>query len=286
VSGRKKLFSSKKSLLGFILLLNRSLAQFLLLMGAILLLAVILLMSENLNQYEQQLRASMQMEFFLRDDSSADELRTLQDQIQTLPGYQSQLIRDKAEVYALMQSSLGVNLLPRRGINPFPNTVVVRFQSDFANALNFELCTKLLGAERCIEEVHYNREALAELDRNFAFYRRLSFLFLTLGYGLVAAAAFFGARKLMLTRRQEITALYWLGASWLFLCRRFVLRSMFVCLLAGASALSGLYLLWKGVAASSGQLAFISTGGTMLVMILALSSTIVASASGLWLKTK
>jgi cell division protein FtsX len=231
----------------------------------VLLLGAGILLRENLRRQEQTYRGDLRLELFLRNDTTPEEQRELTDQIKSLTGYESFANQDKAEAYARMQGTLGTQLLPPGGYNPFPNSLIVTFVPKAATFRNFQGAENRLKSIRCIEGIRYPKASLMSQENVYSFFDKTATLLLL----FVAAALFLimwlGMRRIALARKEETRFLVLLGANWKQIGLPLLGKGLTVSIVAAITGLLLLYLSWHLSTRLSLQLSFITSNGMALV---------------------
>lgn len=233
--------------------------------AVVLLLGAGLLLHENLRKQEQKFRADLRFEIFLRDDATSDELRDLTNQVESLTGYESSDYRDKSEAYAQMQGTLGSQLLPAGGFNPFPNSLIVTFATKYAVFQTFQEAETNLKTTRCVEGIRYPKSAILTQESTYVFISKTSKLLLLLVAAALFLVVWIGIRRMALTQREEHRILVLLGAGWKQIALPLLGKGLLVGLASAFGGILLLYLCWHLSLKLSLQLAFISGNGIVLV---------------------
>jgi cell division protein FtsX len=251
----------------------------------VMLLGAGIVLQENLHRQEQKFRADLRLELFLRDDTTPAELRELTEQVKSLTGYESFDDQDKAEAYARMQGTLGTQLLPPGGYNPFPNSLIVTFVPKAATFQNFQNAENRLKSIRCVEGIRYPKASLMSQENVYSFFGKTATLLML----LVAAALFLvmwlGIRRIASARKEESRILILLGANWKQIGLPLIGKGLTVGIAAAITGLLLLYLFWYLSSRLSLQLSFITGDGMAVVAACSIAagaiSAIVAARSQL-----
>jgi cell division transport system permease protein len=230
-----------------------------------MLLSAGILLQENLRRQEQKFRADLRLELFLRDDTTPAELRELTDQVKSLTGYESAENQNKAEAYARMQGTLGTQLLPSGGYNPFPNSLIVTFSPQAATFQNFQNAEGRLKSLRCVEGIRYPKTSLMSQENIYSFFNKTAFLLLLLVTAALFLVMWLGMRRITLVRREESRILVLLGANWKQIGLPLIGRGLTIGVISATAGLLLLYLFWHLSARLSLQLSFITGNGIALV---------------------
>ena len=251
----------------------------------VMLLGATVLLRENLQRQEQRFKADLRLELFLRDDTTPDELSALIDDVKSLVGYESFSYRDKSEAYAEMQTTLGKQLLPASGLNPFPNSIMVVFAPQSSNYRSFQSAENKLKVIRCVEGVRYPKASMISQENVFAFFGKAATALLLLTAAALLLIFWLGARKTALTNHEETRVLKLLGAGFRQIGLPLVVTGFTIGLTAGVAGLFFLYLLWHLSSRLPLQLSFITGNGIAMIiaccLIVGLTSGLVAARSQL-----
>lgn len=243
--------------------------------------ALVLLVMHNLNQQEFELRRQLKLVVYLSDQLAAEQIGTLTGRVKSLDGYQSFEYRDRAEVFAEMQSLIGAELLPGRAENPFPNVLEVSFAPVKSTLTNFEISAIQLKQFPFVESVDYGAQWLAAQERTFAATARVA---LALRIATVLAALlliFWQARRLLSSHQEFMTAMRLLGAGWRFVGVPVFSRTLGDALIAGALCLGLLYSGCLLAREWSLRLVFFGPDGIAAVMFITVAVTVVGTAFAL-----
>ncbi len=232
----------------------------------VLLLGAGILLQENLHKQEQKFRADLRLELFLRDDTTPAELRELIDQVKSLTGYESFDDQDKAEAYTRMQGTLGTQLLPAGGYNPFPNSLIVSFIPKTATFQNFQSAENRLKSIRCVEGIRYPKASLMSQENVYSFFGKTATLLMLLVTASLFLVVWLGIRRIALAQKEESRILLLLGANWKQIGLPLLGRGLFVGIAAAVGGLLLLYLFWHLSSRLSLQLSFITGNGIAVVV--------------------
>jgi cell division protein FtsX len=231
----------------------------------VMLLGAGILLQENLHRQEQKFRADLRLELFLRDDTTPAELRELTDQVASLNGYESFEDQNKAEAYARMQGTLGTQLLPSGGYNPFPNSLIVTFVPRAATFQNFQSAENQLKSLRCVEGIRYPKASLMSQENIYSFFGKTATLLLLLVTVALFLVVWLGMRRIALARKEESRILVLLGANWKQIGLPLIGKGLTIGIAAAIAGLLLLYLFWHLSSRLSLQLSFITGNGIAVV---------------------
>ncbi|MCK4858049.1 MAG: permease-like cell division protein FtsX [candidate division Zixibacteria bacterium] len=241
-----------------------------------LLLGMVVLITENFRSYNRQIKAELEFEVYLSDDTTPIELYLLTIAIRDVPGFNALRLQDRSEAYAQMQELLGKELLPNGGFNPFPNTIVVDFTEKTSTLAAFGAAAEELATFRCIENINYGEEWLLTQEPLFAFLNLCSTSLALLVFAATVILVFWAVSKIVYSRQEEIKALLMHGAGFRQIGIPLILEG---CALGTLGAILGellLVLLWQASCQLPLQLAFISTTSMVAIPLSGFFSGITA----------
>ncbi len=233
----------------------------------VMLLGIVFLLRENLQSQQQKFRGDLQLEIFLRDDTSPDGLRLLTNEVASLSGYESSTYRDKTEAFAQMQATLGSQVLPSSGYNPFPNSLIIKFASGLSTFSNYQAAESKLKAFRCVEDIRYPKALLISQESTYAFFDKAGLVLLALTLAMLLLVMWIGIRRMALARSEQTRVLLLLGAGWKQIALPLLANGLTSGMIAALAGLMLLYLLWHFSAGLPLQLAFLTGNGLALVAV-------------------
>jgi cell division protein FtsX len=238
-----------------------------------------ILLQENLQRQVQKFRTDLRLELFLRDDTTPDELRELTDHVKSLTGYESFESIEKAEAYARMQGTLGTQLLPTGGYNPFPNSLVVTFVPKDATFQNFQAAENQLKSIRCVEGIRYPKASLMSQENTYSFFGKAATLLLLFVIAALFLVVWLGMRRIALARKEESRILVLLGANWRQIGLPLLGKGLTVGTTSAIAGLLLLYFLWHLSSKLSLQLSFITGSGMALVATCCIAASAISAIS-------
>ena len=207
-------------------------------------LGLFLLVAFNLNRFVEDLGRQTQVQVYLREDVTPDQIRTLRAELSSDPAIASARFITKADARTRFQRDFPTlrDLPERIGGNPFPASFELEILDAYRDPGALDRIAKSYGKAPGVEEVRYDRGWSERLVAIVGLVRRG-------GYGIgallaLAALITVGAtvRLTVLARREEIEIMKLVGATAGFIRGPFMLGAAAQGLAGGALAVAGLLL--------------------------------------------
>jgi cell division protein FtsX len=243
--------------------------------------AVMLLVTENLQRYETDLRAKLRYVVYLNDQTTPDDLQALIARAKALDGFASFAYRDKSEVFREMQDLVGAELLPGQSTNPFPHLLELRFHSRWATLAHFERATIALKKFPTIEEINYGAGWLAIQERAFAASRQIAMILRLITMAAAALLVYWQTRRLLQSHQPFLHSLRLLGAGWRQLSLPILNRMIGDAAFAALVCLGALYLACVIAGRWELQLSYFSLPGIAAVIFLTVATAFIGTAVAL-----
>jgi len=205
-------------------------------------LGLFLLLTFNLNRFVEELGRETQIQVYLREDASPDQVRALRAEFESDPAIAEARFISKADARRRFQRDFPTlrDLPERVGGNPFPASFEVEIRDAFRDPEALDRVAKSYQKAPGVEEVRYDRGWTERLAGIVGLVRNG-------GYGIGALLAFaalvtVGAtvRLTVLARREEIEIMKLVGATAGFIRGPFMLAAAVQGLAGGVLAVAGL----------------------------------------------
>ena len=206
-------------------------------------LGLFLLVALNLNRFVEELGRQTQVQVYLREEVTPEQMRTLRAEFASDPAIAAVRFITKADARSRFQRDFPtLRDLPQRvGGNPFPASFELEVLDTYREPEALDRISKSYQKAPGVEEVRYDRDWTERLAAIVALVRRG-------GYGLGALLAFaalvtVGAtvRLTVLARREEIEIMKLVGATAGFIRGPFMLAAAAQGLAGGVLAVAGLF---------------------------------------------
>lgn len=192
---------------------------------SLLVLGMFLLIFLNTNNLAKYLESQVQVSVYMQDDAKAEELTSVKEQLQKMPGVVKVTAISKEQALERFKERLGdqEQLLNSLGKdNPFPNS----FDVQVDNPERIKAITPLIGQLPKVETAKFGQEVVEHL---FQLTRILRFGGVVLIIFLAMATLFIISNTIRLTvfaRRKEVVIMKYVGATDWFIRWPFLLEGM------------------------------------------------------------
>ncbi len=190
----------------------------------------------------QELRGRMEVELFLGDSISADQVADAAGQIKKIRGVRESISISKDEAAKTFSRDFGEDIVKILGSNPLPRSIKVKFLPDYAQP---DSVRRILPALQRIvpgADIRYNQAFLGQIEQN----ARL-FTLLTGGTGVLISLATivligYTIRLAMYSRREKIRTMRLVGATGWLIGGPYIIEGALQGVLAGLLAAGAVYL--------------------------------------------
>lgn len=191
------------------------------------------LAANNLSVY---VRENIAFSIELDDGMKESEILRFQKQLNAAPYIRHTTYISKANALKEQTEAMGTDPTEFLGYNPFPASIEVRLDAAYANVDSVTWIKKEIMRHKQVVEVSYPQDLLDSVNRNI---RKLSLLLLGVAALLTLVSFVLINNTIRLTiysQRFLIHTMKLVGASWSFIRRPFIIRNMWVGVLAGVLA--------------------------------------------------
>lgn len=162
----------------------------------------------------------------LMDNAALSEITHLQKSLDVLPAVKSTEFISKDKAAEELQKDLGEDFVAFLGYNPLFPSIEVKLFAAYANADSLERFEQLVGKERIVKEVDYQKNLVHLVNENV---RKIGFALLLFG-GLLLVIAFAlinnTIRLSVFSKRFLIKSMQLVGATQGFIRKPFVLKGV------------------------------------------------------------
>jgi len=250
---------------------------------SLLMLAVFLLLTDNMFLFLDRAREDMAVYLYLEDNLPQQAVESLHRRILSLPEVEEVVYVSKQQALEELKEQLGGDeeLVEALDTNPLPASFRVKLKKRYREKGPVENFARTASAWEGVEEVRFGREFI----ERFAALTR-AFLLVDTGVGLIVvlSAIFIIANTVRLTvvgRRRTIEILKLVGATNGFIATPFLLEGAIQGTMAALLALGMLAPLYLGARRIVPDLAFLSPGKAILFVGLCLLVGALASLAAL-----
>lgn len=203
----------------------------------------------NAQKISEHVRENIGFSLYLQEDLSAEELKTLQEDLKAKPFTNRIEYIDQETAAEMLKKDLGEDFVDFLGYNPLSGSIDVFLKADYAVKEKTAEIEKALKRYPAVKEVVYQKDLIAEVNNNI---RRISIVLL--GFSvllLIVVIALINntIRLAIYSKRFLIKTMQLVGATGGFIRRPFVARGILNGIISGFIAT----LLLMGVMYSAEQ---------------------------------
>ncbi len=227
------------------------------------LVAFFVLAAHNLSVY---VRENISFSILVSDNMKERDILQLQKQLSRQPfvRYTEYISKEQAQKEYI--ETMGIDPQEFVGYNPLTASIEIKLKSDYANADSIARIEQLIKQDSNVREVSYRKELVNAVNDNI---RKISLSLLALAVVLTLISFALINNTIRLTiysQRFLIHTMKLVGASWAFIRRPFLLRNLWIGLLAGAVASGILWAAARWVVAYEPGLVRVVTPRVMLLV--------------------
>lgn len=183
------------------------------------------------------------------DSNLASQTANMQHSLQSECFVKEVRLITASEVLQQQTAVIGGNPEDFLGFNPYYSEMEIDIQPDYANSDSLKRITRELTAKYpLISEVNYEKDMMDNLNKNV---RRITVVLLTLSIALLIILLTLihnFVRMSIYARRFHIHTMKLVGADWWFIRRPFMMRSLWIGIIAGIVAIGILVVLTQCLA--------------------------------------
>lgn len=227
------------------------------------LVAFFVLAAHNLSVY---VRENISFSIVVSDNMKERDILQLQKQLsrQSFVRYTEYISKEQAQKEYI--ETMGIDPQEFVGYNPLTASIEIKLKSDYANADSIARIEQLIKQDSNVQEVLYQKELVNAVNDNI---RKISLSLLALAVvlALISFALINNTIRLTIySQRFLIHTMKLVGASWAFIRRPFLVRNLWIGLLAGAVAGGILWAAARWVVAYEPGLVRVVTPRVMLLV--------------------
>src|SRR5690554_3618067 len=203
----------------------------------------------NAQKISEHVRENIGFSLYLQEDLSAEELKTLQEDLKAKPFTNRIEYIDQKTAAEMLKKDLGEDFVDFLGYNPLSGSIDVYLKADYAIEEKTVEIEKALKRYPAVKEVVYQKDLIAEVNNNI---RRISIVLL--GFSILLLIVVIALinntiRLAIYSKRFLIKTMQLVGATGGFIRRPFVARGILNGIISGFIAT----LLLMGVMYSAEQ---------------------------------
>src|SRR5574344_261792 len=202
----------------------------------LILLGLVVAFSLTANNLSISVRENINFSFLLSDETTPQQAMQLMSQLRRQPYVKDLQYVSKEQALKEQTSAMGTNPADFIGYNPFTASIEVKLHSAYANTDSITKISNAVKQNSNVRDVLYQQGLLDAVNSNIrnisAVLLGLAFLLTLISFALINNTI----RQSIHSKRFLIHTMKLVGASWGFIRRPFLMRSMWGGLLAGVIA--------------------------------------------------
>ncbi|WP_027452418.1 cell division protein FtsX [Segatella albensis] len=191
------------------------------------------LTARNLSSYVKQ---NLVVQMMLQQDMTPNEAQQICKKLKTRPFVNSLQYISKEQALKEGMKELGADPREFAGVNPFLSSVEITVKADYANNDSLQWISRELKAFPKVSEISYQKDLVEQVNQNIA---KISVILLVLAVLLTFVSFSLISNTVRLgiyARRFSIHTMKLVGASWSFIRRPFVNRTICIGIVAALLA--------------------------------------------------
>lgn len=205
-------------------------------MLVLLLLGMVAFFVMTANNLSVYVRENIACSVVLSDDMKESEILVFQKKIEKEPFVRQTTYISKTQALKEQIEAMGTDPAEFLGYNPFTASIEIKLNSEYANTDSLRWIQEELMADKHVMEVNYPEELMDSVNRNI---RKISLLLLGVAalLTLVSFALINNTIRLgIYSQRFLIHTMKLVGAGWPFIRRPFMIRHVWIGILAASIA--------------------------------------------------
>ena len=233
----------------------------------LLLLGIVVFFVLSANNLSNYVKENIGFTVLVSDDMKEPEALKFQKDINTKSYVKESAYISKEQALKEQTEAMGTNPAEFLGYNPFTASIEIKLNAKYANSDSIAWIEKEILANKKVMEVSYPQDLLDSVNRNI---QKVSIFLLGLA-GLLTLISFAlinnTIRLAIYSKRFLIHTMKLVGASWSFIRRPFLIRNLWIGILAGLMADVILVALAAMLVKYEPQLIDIITPNTTLIVM-------------------
>jgi cell division transport system permease protein len=211
---------------------------------SLLLLSFFAILFLNANDMVKSLREKVEMEAFLNDQLSNDQITEVKGLVEMLEGVREVHYVSKEEAAKIFREEFGEDIYKILNFNPLPASLKIFLKDGYKTAKQATLISGQIKSLKGVDDVIYRKQLLEMLDQ-----RAMLFLWITLGIGIfiTLSSVILVANTIRLAiyaKRKIIQTMKLIGATRSFIRTPFLLEGFLQGFIGGGVAAGIIYTLF------------------------------------------
>lgn len=212
---------------------------------SLLLLSFFTILFLNANSIVESLREKVEMEAFLNEQLSNDQITEVKGLIEMLDGVREVHYISKEEAARIFKEQFGEDIYKVLNFNPLPASLKIFLKDGYKTAKRAEIIYEQVKSIKGVDDIIYRKQLLEMLDQ-----RAMLFLWIILGIGIFIALSSIilvanTIRLAIYAKRKIIQTMKLIGATRSFIRTPFLLEGFLQGLLGGTIAAGVIFIVFN-----------------------------------------
>ena len=233
----------------------------------LLLLGMVVFFVLSASHLSDYMRENISVSVWISDDMKEPEALNFQKKLNEKTYVKETAYISKEQALKEYTEAMGANPADFLGVNPLKASIGIKLKAEYANSDSIAWIEKEILKNKKVMEVTYQQDLLEWVNRNV---QRVSLFFLGLAALLTLISFALINNTIQLTvysKRFLIHTMKLVGANWAFIRRPFIIRHLWIGLLAGLMADAILMLSAYMLVQYEPQLIEVMTPGTLFIVV-------------------
>ena len=202
----------------------------------IILMAVFIIFSLNLNTWITSFREKIELEIFLQPTIPESQISEISKELNDIAGIRSSQYISKEEAAKRFKEEFGQDIFEVLDTNPLPRSFIITLEDSTRNSKSIERISANIRDIVEVEDIVYQKEILESIDK-YITYILFGALFIGILISLIAVALIYNTIRLTIyARKDAIYIMRLVGATQAFIRTPFVIEGMLQGVIASSLA--------------------------------------------------
>ncbi|MBX7045374.1 MAG: ABC transporter permease [Ignavibacteria bacterium] len=259
----------KESLRGFNSAKLSTLASVSTIALSLIIIGIYFFISVNSSSYTRKIKDKVELEIFLQDGYSINELDSLKENLKRIGGIKQITFVSKEEAIKIFEKEYGKDMLEIIEGNPLPASFKVALYDEYKTIEKVEKLKKQISELGFVSDVIYPKKNLEVVDKNFSSLLSLNLIILIV---ITISSVFLVSNTIRLviaSKEKLIYTMKLLGATKKFIRSPFLIEGLIQGFAGGVIAAVFLYLLMEFVSGKLGEVnVYVEIGKSFYILII------------------
>jgi len=249
---------------------------------SLIIIGIYFFISLNSSSYTKKIKDKVELEVFLQDGYSINDLDSLKENLKRLGGIKEIRFISKEEAAKIFEKEYGKEMLDIMDSNPLPASFKISLYDEYKTLEKVNKLKKQISELSFVVDIIYPKSTLEMVEKNFSSALSLNLIILIV---ITISSVFLVSNTIRLvinSKEKLIYTMKLLGATKKFIRSPFLIEGFIQGLIGGIIASIFLYILLEYIAGKLGEVnVFVDTGKllyTLLVILLGIVLGISGSA--------